>query len=147
MVLDALIDVRGNRIATGTGDSGLQVVRDQQLRHATEEVQHALVQADPVGQRLGPGGLGIGVAGGPEHPDKDLGLPYLTGVAIDDGHGRATVVDEGLLAGPVALAHAALLAISPFAAVVTELRVAIGPLTVAGDILGPQQLQRPPPCA
>ncbi len=37
-------------IAAGLGDRGLEVVRHQQLRHATEEAQHALMGADPVGQ-------------------------------------------------------------------------------------------------
>nr|WP_198034100.1 hypothetical protein [Acidihalobacter ferrooxydans] len=105
------------------------------------------MRADPVGQRLGPGGLGIGVAGGAEHADEHLRLAHLTGVAVDDRHGRARVVDEGLLAGPVHLAHAALLAGAPLAIVVTELGVAVGLLAVAADILGPQQLLRSPPCA
>ena len=62
-------------------------------------------------------------------------------MAIDDGHGGATVVDEGLLTGPVLLAQAALLASPPLPVAPAEAAVAVGPLTVPGDVLGPQQLQ------
>ncbi len=62
-------------------------------------------------------------------------------MAIDDGYTRAAVVDEGLLAGPVLLAQAALLARPPRTVAPTEAAVAVGPLTVQGDVLGPQQLQ------
>ena len=50
----------------------LQVVGHHLRRHAAEEGEGARVRADPVGQRLGPGRLGIGVVGGAEHGDEQL---------------------------------------------------------------------------
>jgi hypothetical protein len=35
--------------------------------------------ADPVGERLGPGGLGIGKVAGAEHCDEHGGISNLTG--------------------------------------------------------------------
>ena len=82
----------------------------------------------------------VGVAGGPEHSDEDLGVTDLAGVATDDRHGRTAVVDEGLLAGPVLLAHAVLLFGLPLAVMVAVLAVAIGAVPMLGDVLVP-------PCA
>ena len=137
-----VIDLRC--ITRGPGDRGLEVVRDQQLRRPAEEAQHALMRADPVRQRLGPGGFGIGVAGGAKHPDEDLGVADLAAMAIDHLDGGAAVVDKRLLAGTVLLAHAALLLRPPLAVELAETAVAIGPLLMPGHILGPKQLQGHP---
>jgi hypothetical protein len=36
------------------------------------------MRADPVGQRLREGRLGIGIAGGAEHTDESIGISYNT---------------------------------------------------------------------
>ena len=63
------------------------------------------VAADPVGQRLGGEGLGIGVAAGAQDGHEEFGLPHLAGVGVDDRQGHAGEVHERLLAGAVLLAH------------------------------------------
>ena len=63
------------------------------------------MRGDPVGQRLRPCRLGIGVVRRPEHRDEDLCLAKRTGVAVDHPDRMPGVVDEHLLAGAVLLAH------------------------------------------
>ena len=59
--------------------------------------------ADPVPQPLGPGGLDIGVTGGPEHGHEDLGLAFLPSGHVDDRDRLAAVVDEQPLPRDMAL--------------------------------------------
>ena len=63
------------------------------------------MRADPVGQRLRPARLGIGVAGGAHHRDEDLGLPDLAAAAVDQLDGLPGIVDKHALAGRMRLAH------------------------------------------
>ncbi len=63
------------------------------------------MRLDPVRQRLRPGRFGVGVVGGAQHRDEDLGVAYLAGDPIDDADLLARVVDEHLVAGHVVLAH------------------------------------------
>jgi len=55
--------------------------------------------ADPVGQALGPGG--VGVVGSPQYRDEDLGGTVIAGVPIDNRYRLAGIVDKQLLPGMV----------------------------------------------
>jgi len=92
-------------IAVGMMHRRLQVVGDDDLRHATEGFKGADMGANPVGQALAPGGFDIGGVGGPEHRDEDLCLVYLAALAVHDGHRVPGRIDTELCAGPVPLAH------------------------------------------
>jgi len=61
------------------------------------------VGADPVRQRLGPGGFGVSVFTGAKDGHEDLGVAYLAGCGIDDGKRPAAVVDEEFVAGAMFL--------------------------------------------
>jgi hypothetical protein len=64
------------------------------------------MRANPIGQRLRPGGLGVGVVRRAKDGDEDLGWPHLASLAILDRHGLARIIDEEFLAGPVLLLEA-----------------------------------------
>ena len=86
-------------------DPGLQIIGHDEAGHAAQEPEHADMGPDPIRQRLGPGGLGIGVVRRPEHGDEDLGFAHDTRLGIDDPDLLARVIDEHLVAGGVVLAH------------------------------------------
>jgi hypothetical protein len=92
-------------VERGLVDTGLEVVRHDEPRHAAEPAEHAHMGADPVGQGLRPRRLGIGEARGAEHGDEDLRLADDAGRAVDDGDLLAGIVDEHLVAGRVILPH------------------------------------------
>jgi hypothetical protein len=56
------------------GNPRAKIIRDYKLEYPTQETEGAHVGGDPFGQSLGPSGLGVGIVGGAEHGDKDLGL-------------------------------------------------------------------------
>ena len=85
-------------VEAGPGDPGAQIVADDLARNAAHERQHVHVCSNPVRQRLRPGRLRKGVAGGAEHGDEDLGPAHLAGRAVDHFHGVAGEVDEHPLA-------------------------------------------------
>jgi hypothetical protein len=86
-------------------DTTLQMVRNNEARAALKKLEHPHMRADPVRQRLGPGRLRVGVAGGAEHRDEDLDLADFAGRKIDDAELLARVVNKHLVAGDVRLAH------------------------------------------
>lgn len=63
------------------------------------------MRTNPVGQRLRPGCLRVGEAGGAQHCDEDLCLADLSGQPIDDRQLLAGIIHEDLVAGDVLLAH------------------------------------------
>jgi len=87
-------------------DGRLGVVRDNQPGNPADRLQRPRMGADPIGQPLRPGRLGIGEVRGAEHGDEDPGLPDLAGQPVDH-HRRpvAGVIDEQLLAAGMGLAH------------------------------------------
>lgn len=142
--------VRGHRriggiqvrfVAAGARYPGPEIVGDEERGHAADEVEQTHVRTDPVGELLGPGGLGVGVVAGPEHGDEDLGGMDLTRSAIDDRYGLAGIVDEQFLAGAVALAQGAGQGITVRPVVHAELGVAVGVVRVNGTVFLPQELQ------
>ena len=120
-----------------------EIVRDHALGHATEKPQRPHVRGAPVGQRLRPGGLGIGVARRPEHRDEHLCLAQLSALAGHDRRRVPGVVDEQLLAGAVALAHDHIDALAEGAVALAELAV-LNPVRMLGLVLLPQQRQGDP---
>ncbi len=92
-------------VERGLFDAALEIVGDQQPRGRPEVAEHAHVGADPVRQRLRPGRLGVGEAGGTEHGHEDLRHADLAGHRIGDRHPLAGVVDERLVPGHVLLTH------------------------------------------
>src|SRR5215831_19126775 len=99
------------------------------------------MRADPVGQRLGPTSLAIGVAGGTQYRDEYRRFVHLAGHLIDDRHPVAGPVDEKLVARQMRLAHRGRETSLPFA---VKLTVAAIPVAVGdfGTILLPQDHQR-----
>ena len=69
-------------VQAGLDDAGFEIVRYDLSGHPAEIGEGAAVRADPVGQRLRPGRLGIGVAGGAQGGDEDLGRANLADEAV-----------------------------------------------------------------
>src|SRR5271154_6838642 len=86
-------------------DAALQIVGNQQLRHTTEEAEHAHMSAGPVRQLLRPRRLGTGEVRGAEYADEYLSLVDFTRRLITNRDPLARVVHERLFAGDVVLAH------------------------------------------
>ena len=130
-------------VEAGFGDARAQIVGHHHRRDAADERKGARVRADPVGQALRPGGLGIGVARRAEHGDEQLRRHRFAGQSVDHRQRRAGVIDEHALAGDVALPHGRRQPRLPGA---IELTVAANAVTVGvdGAMLLPQQLQRHP---
>jgi hypothetical protein len=86
-------------------DARLEIIGDHEPGPALEKRKHMDVRADPIGQRLAPARLDIGVVGGAEHSDEELRRADLASNPVDDRHRLAGVVDEHLVAGDMVLAH------------------------------------------
>ena len=120
-----------------------QIVGDDQLDTATEELERAHVRRNPVRQALRPRRLGIGVARRPEHRDEDLRLAQLPGVTVHHPHRVPGVVHEQLLARTVLLAHHHVEPRRPLPVLLAEPTV-LQPLGMGRLVLLPHQRQRPP---
>ena len=135
------IDLR--LVEAGLGDARAQIVGHHHRRDAADERKGARVRADPVGQALRPGGLGIGVIRRAEHGDEQLRRPRLAGRSVDHRERRAGVIDEQALAGDVVLPHGRRQPRLPGAVELAETAIAVA-VGVDGAMLLPQQLQRHP---
>ncbi len=132
--------IRSRFIAAGSGDGALEVIGHQQFGHTPHGLEAADMRGDPVRQRLGPGGLGIGVVTGPQGGHTDLGLPDLPRGLLDTGYSLPRVVHEQLLTGPVVLAHNQVQRARPDPVAVAELAV-LDTIGVHRLVLLPQQQQ------
>ena len=92
-------------VEAGLGDAGLQIVGNHHRRHTAVKAKGACVRADPVGQRLREGCLGVRKARCTECGDKQLAGKHLSGRGVHDVDRRAGVIDEQLLAGHMGLPH------------------------------------------
>ena len=138
-ILVGPVDVR--LVAAGTRDRALELVGDPQRGHAPEVLDHPDVGADPVGQLLGLGRLGVGEAAGAEHGDEQLHPPRRARPGVDQGRPLTREVEEGLLAGPVDLPHRRPQPPRPLPVDRTELGAAIA-LRMDLGVLLPEELQR-----
>jgi hypothetical protein len=86
-------------------NAALEIVRHYETRHATEEAEHPHMRTDPVWQGLREARLGIGVAGGAEHADENLGVVHNARARVDDCNPFARIIDKHFVAGRMMLAH------------------------------------------
>jgi hypothetical protein len=128
-------------VAVRLAHAAAQIVRDQNGWSPIEVREGPHMRADPVGQALRPGRLGVGVVGGPEHRHEDLRGADLPAGRIDDLHRLPGVVDEQLLPGAVGLAHHHVERPAPGLVALAEPAVAEA-LGMRGPVLLPQQHQR-----
>ena len=133
------VDVR--LVTAGARDGALELIGDPQGGRATEVLDHPGVGADPVGQLLGRGRLGVGEAAGAEHGDEQLHAPPLTRATVDQRRPLAGKVDEGLLAGAMHLPHRRPQPLRPLPVEREEPGAAVA-VRVNLGVLFPEQLQR-----
>ncbi|MBA2524613.1 MAG: hypothetical protein H0V18_02350 [Pyrinomonadaceae bacterium] len=95
------------------------------------------MRANPVGQALGPGGLGVGVVGGAEYGNEDLRFAYFTGDRVNDRNRGASVINEEFFAGPMRLAHHRFEVRLPLLVMKAELGVTVTIIRVCGPIFFP----------
>lgn len=133
--------VRGGLVAVGAGHEGARLVGHQQAGHAADELQRSDDADHPIGGLLTGGSAGVGVVRCAQHGHEDLGLTYLAGAGIHNGHRLAGVVDKQLVAGLVGLAHGALEAPGPGLVLLAEGAVLVGLAAVLLLVFLPQQLQ------
>jgi hypothetical protein len=112
-------------IATRHDDAALELVAHDSARDAAEEGEGPGMAGDPVRHLLGAGGLGVGVVGGAEDGDEELGRADLAGGRLDEPRLLAGVIDEALLAGAVDLAHRQAAPLQPASVQIAEPGVAI----------------------
>lgn len=129
--------IEARLVPVGLEHASLEIVRDDLAWNATEESERPDMSTDPVGQRLRPGRLGVGVARGPQHGDEDLGGADLAGAAVDQLDGLAGIIDEQPLARRMDLAHDRRQPALPRLVEFTEAAVAVA-LGRARPILLPQ---------
>src|SRR5207244_10683832 len=90
-------------IAAGPGAGRLEGIGDDALGAPATRRPGPHVGADPVGQTLGPGGLSIGGAGGPQDRHKQDRLVHLPAVAVADGEALPGVIHTELFTRAVGL--------------------------------------------
>jgi hypothetical protein len=66
-------------VEAGLDDGGLGVVGHDQPRHAADRLEGSRMGADPIGQPLRPGRLGISEVGRAQDGDEDPRFPDLAG--------------------------------------------------------------------
>jgi hypothetical protein len=130
-------------VEAGLCHAALQIVGDYELGYSTKEGKGPHVGADPVGKRLAPGGLGVGIAAGAKDSDEDLGVADLPGDGINHRGGLPGIVNEELLSGPVLLAHDEIEFLTPPPVLLTEPAVLIA-LGVGLLVFLPQEKERDP---
>ena len=93
-------------IEAGSDDGNLGVVGNDEARYPSNSCKGARVGADPIAERLRPGGLHVSEARCAHDGDKDFRLAHLAGRPVDDHRHRvACVINEQLIATQVGLAH------------------------------------------
>src|SRR5437899_452386 len=123
--------------ASSPNEAGWRIVRHRSLWHTPQEVERVDVRTNPVGQRLAPACLGVGVARSTEYRDEEVGLVHLARHRIDDRHRVTSPVDEQLIACHVGLSHRRREAPSPLAVKLTEAGISVA-IDIRGAMLLPQ---------
>ena len=135
------IDVRF--IVAGLGHAGFEIVRNEDLRNAAEEVKRPDMGLDPGGKILGESGPGKRVAAGAQGGDKQARLSGLSGNRIRYGDRLAGIIDKEFFPGPVGLAKADIELAAPLMVPLAELAVLI-PVRVGLAVFQPQQTEGHP---
>jgi len=130
-------------VARWLRDAGLKVVGHERLRDAADRRKCVHMRADPIGQRLSPACLGVGVIGRAKRRDEDVRAMLLASCRIKNRHGVAGPVDKQLLASKMRLAHRRRDALPPVAVPLAEPAVGVA-LGVLSAVLLPEQRQRYP---
>jgi len=132
------VDVR--LVSAGVGDARLEVVRNKDFGHASQELEGVHMRPDPGGEILGEGGLCECVVAGTEGGDENLSLHALASGAVYDGDSLAGVINKELFPGPVFLTEGDIELFDPLAVTVAELAILIS-LGVVPFVLVPQKLE------
>ena len=132
------VDIR--LIAMRRLNPGFQIIRNDNVRNATEKRKGPDMRHQPVIQPLGPGRLHIGVIAGAQHRNKHLSLAEFTGSAVHDRHGGTRIVHKHLLTRPMGLAHHDIGVRHPSPILLAEPGVLIA-LRMRGFVLFPQEPQ------
>jgi len=128
-------------VETSLDNSGLGIVRHQQMRNAADHLEGADMGVDPVGQRLRPARVRKSEARRAEHGDEDLRLADFAGQPVDDDRNPiAGVIDEQPLAGRVRLPHRRRQLRFKAAIELAKPRIAVT-VGIGGDILIPDDHQ------
>ena len=130
--------VDGGLVAIRLGDARLEVVADDDGGSAAEDLEHLYVAGDPVAEPFAWSRGCENVARRAHGCDEELHGAGLAGSGIDDVDGGACVIDEDLLSGGVALAHAGRDLALPGVERDAEPGVTVG-VGLTGAILLPQQ--------
>src|SRR5258708_6125018 len=128
-------------VARRLGDAGFEIIGHSSLRHTAEKFECVDVRTNPVGERLAPARLGVGVARCAERRDEEGRLVYLARHRTDDRRGVPSPVDEQLVTRHVRLPHRRREAPSPFAVKLAEAGIAVA-VDMRGAMLLPQDHQR-----
>jgi hypothetical protein len=92
-------------IAVGLDHGRFEIIGDDALRNPAEGRKGPHRRADPVGQTLGPGRLGIGRVGRARDRHQNGRFMHLTAVAVDHWDALAGVIHKELFARAMRLAH------------------------------------------
>ena len=130
-------------VSAGLLDPYLEIIRDEDLGDAAEELEGVYMRSNPGRQILGGRSFSKGIAAGSESSYKDLSLGHLAGGRIDDGDGLAGIIHKEFLPGPVLLPEGYIELLFPLAIEVAELAVLIA-LWIDLLVLVPQELQSHP---
>ena len=128
-------------VARRLGDAGFEIIGHRRPRYTTKEIERVDVRTNPVGQRLAPARLGVGIARRAEGRDEEVRVVHLARHRIDDRHRVASPIDKQLVARHVRLPHRRCEASSPFAVKLAEAGISVT-LDVLGAMLLPQDHQR-----
>src|SRR6201992_2890659 len=123
-------------VSVGSADRAPKLIRNEDLRHASEVLEPANGRLDEVGCALSFGGLDERVVARAEHHHEELDGTDLSGSAVDELRRLAGVVDERLLAGVMCLSHRQRELRPPLGVQVAELAVLVGSPLIAGSARG-----------
>ncbi len=114
-----------------TADRTAKLVGHHNGRHAAEVIEGADVRPEEVGQRLCLRRFGVGEIARAEDHHEELDIDDLARSAINNVKLHTRVVDEGLLACAMLLAHHERQLLSPGAIQIAELAVLVWTRTLA----------------
>ena len=127
-------------VAAGQGNGTLELIGNPDPARSAEELHHANMYADPVGEFLARCRFGVGITAGAQRGHEQLDWFSCARPRIRQFWPFAGKVDEGLLAGAVHLPHRGLQFLGPPPVDHTELAVGIS-LWIRFPVLFPEQVE------